>query len=157
MSGEYPVDESGMVVFPMLGPKQVARESVVSLRDKLIAEYQKYLRNPSIDIAFLRRINVLGSVQKPGLYTVDATMRLADALALAGGTSPDGDRRRLQLLRDGHQIAVRIADTTSVAALSLQSGDQLFVPERSWASRNPGIIASVISASASLLIALTLR
>src|SRR5688572_4795439 len=62
LSGDFPVDESGAAVFPKIGPHRVVDESPESLRQKLLAEYQRYLRNPSIEIVFLRRVTILGAV-----------------------------------------------------------------------------------------------
>lgn len=157
LSGDFSVDPAGAVNFPKLGEVQVAGESPEALKQTLVRRYQEYLRNPSIDVVVLKRVNVLGAVKNPGLYPVDATMTLADAVALAGGATPDGNRREVRLIRDGAEIAARLDDRVRIADLPLRSGDQLFVPERRWVSRNPGIIAASISALASIVIAIALR
>lgn len=152
LSGEFPVDETGMVVFPKLGPIRVENESPQELKTDLVAGYGKYLKDPAIEVTMLRRVNVLGAVVHPGVFPVDPTMTISDVLALAGGATPDGNRYRADLLRDGKRLPVELASTDRIADLPIRSGDQLFVPERSWASRNQGIIAATISASVSLLI-----
>jgi polysaccharide export outer membrane protein len=157
LSGEFPVDRGGIVTFPKLGPMDVTAESAESLQAKLVAGYQEFLRNPSITVTLLRRINVLGAVKSPGLYPVDPTMTIADAVAMAGGATPDGNRREIELMRGGEKIAVRLTDAVRIADLPLRSGDQLFVPERSWVSRNPGVIATAVSAGVSLIIAVFIR
>jgi hypothetical protein len=45
----------------------------------------------------------------------------------------------------------RIADSP------IRSGDQLFVPERSWISRNQALMAATITGTVSLIIALFVR
>lgn len=157
LSGDFAVDEMGIVTFPKLGPMRVVRESSESLKSRLVAGYQEFLRNPSVDVILLKRVNVLGAVRNPGLYPVDPTMTIADAVALAGGATPDGNRRRIELLRGGAQLDVRLTDQTRIADLPLRSGDQIFVPERSWIARNPGVVAASLSAATSLIIALLLR
>lgn len=157
LSGQFIVDESGVVTFPKLGPMNVANQSTTSLRTLLVERYQEYLRNPSIEVTLLRRVNILGAVKSPGLYPVDPTMTIADAVALAGGATPDGNRREIELLRGGQRIAVKLADAVRIADLPLRSGDQLFIPERSWISRNPGLLATAVSAGVSLIIAVFLR
>lgn len=157
LSGEFPVDETGTVTFPKLGAMNVASMPTDSLKNALLERYSQYLRNPAIEITILRRVNVLGAVIHPGLYPVDPTMTIADVLALAGGATPDGNRSRADLLRGGKRVAVRLAVSDRVADLPMQSGDQLFVPERSWVSRNQGVIAASISATVSLIIALYRR
>lgn len=153
LSGDFVIDEFGAVVFPKIGPLKVLGASSESLRDTLIKSYQVYLRNPSIDVTFLRRINVLGSVMRPGLYPVDPTMTLADVLALAGGASPLGKPDEVQLRRGDKIVTATLATGARVADLQMESGDQLFVPERSWITRNSGVVAAALTASVSLLIA----
>ena len=105
----------------------------------------------------LRRINVLGAVQKPGLYPVDATMTIADALAAAGGATAMGDQHKVELVRNGARLNRRINTDARIAETPLRSGDQIFVPERSFVVRNSGLVATAISVSASLAIALFIR
>lgn len=157
LSGDFPVDQDGVVVFPKIGAQRVTSQSPDQLRERLVAAYRFYLRNPSIDVVLLRRVNIRGAVRQPGLYTVDATTTLADAIALAGGSTPDGDMDRVEILRDGRRIVTRLSRDKTLAELPIQSGDQIFIPERSWISRNTGIVATVISASVSLFIALFTR
>lgn len=152
LSGEFTVDETGTVVLPRLGPVQARGADAGALRGRLVESYAAFLNHRSVEITFLRRIQVLGAVRTPGLYPVDATMTLGDALALAGGTTPQGHPDRVLVVRRG---AARTAATrrTLVSDTPLRSGDQLYVPERSWISRNPGVVAGIVSAAVGLLAA----
>jgi protein involved in polysaccharide export with SLBB domain len=145
LSGAFPVPENGMVVFPKLGPIKVTGIPAGDLKGMLITEYQKYLRNPAIEVSFLRRINVLGAVKAPGVYTVEETMTIAHAVALAGGANTGGKPDEVQLFRGGQRLVARISGRTLIGDLQIRSGDQLWVPERSWVSRNAPLVASVIS------------
>src|SRR5438105_2775095 len=80
LSGEFQVDSKGTVVFPRLGEYKVTGETPESLVTRLMEDYRKYLVNPSIEITVLRRINILGAVSKPGIFNVDPTITIADAL-----------------------------------------------------------------------------
>lgn len=155
LSGDFQVDESGIATFPKIGQVNVIQESPESLKRRLLESYGVYLRNPSVEVTMLRRINVLGAVQKPGLYPVDPTMTIADALAAAGGATSLGDQDKVELVRDGVTISRRINNMTRIAQTPLRSGDQIFVPERSLVARN--LAAAGISVSASLVLALVLR
>jgi protein involved in polysaccharide export with SLBB domain len=154
LSGDFIVDQGGQVVFPKIGPRHVAGESPSSLKDSLVKSYQIYLRNPSIEITLLRRVNVLGAVRSPGLYPVDPTMTLADVVAAAGGASPQGKTDQVELLRDGKTVTANLTGGVRVGDLQIRSGDQIYVPERSWASRNSGVVAAALTASVSLIIAM---
>lgn len=155
-SGEFPVAQDGSVVLPRLGRQEVTGEMPDALRKRWLQEYERYLRNPSIEITFLRRITVLGAVREAGLKHVDPTMTIAQALALAGGTTQDGATEKIVLMRDGEPIET-VTERTRIAETPLRSGDQLFVPERSWASRNTGIVTALISGAVSVMVALLVR
>lgn len=145
-SGDYPVDETGTVVFPRLGPVRVASVTADSLKASLVRSYAAYLVNPSIEVTALRRVKVLGAVKSPGLYQVDPTMSVADALALAGGVAGDGRGDHVELVRNGARLQTDIRSDTRLADTPIRSGDQLYVPQRGWLSRNAGVVAAGISA-----------
>ena len=157
LSGDFAVDGDGVVVFPKLGPRPVTRESAGSLRERLVAEYAEYLAHPSIEVTLLRRLQVLGAVRNPGLYPVDGTMTITDVLALAGGATPSGNPRRVELIRGGERVTARLDVTGRVGGSAIRSGDQLFVPERSWLARNTGVAAALASTTATVLLALLTR
>ena len=157
LSGDFPVDETGTVTFPKIGTFRVLDYTTAALKAKLLESYAVYLRNPSVEVTMLRRINVLGAVQRPGLYPIDPTMTIADALAMAGGATPTGDQHHVVLVRNGVRVTEALSAETSIAETPLRSGDQLFVPERSFIVRNSGLVAASLSVTASLIIALFLR
>jgi polysaccharide biosynthesis/export protein len=144
MTGEFAVPESGVVVFPKIGPVKVTGRNTVELKNALVREYQRYLSNPSIEVTFLYRVNILGAVNKPGVYPVDRTMTIANALALAEGPRAGGKSDEVQLIRGNEKLVTKISQRTRVSELPIQSGDQLYVPEQSWAERNSGILASML-------------
>ena len=156
-SGEFTVDERGEAVLPRIGAVRVAGEDPDALRARIAAEYAKHLVSPSVEVVFLRRVQVLGAVRTPGLYPVDPTMSVADVLALAGGATVDGDARRVTLVRGGERIPVRLSAGVPDAATRLRSGDQLWVNERGWLSRNTGVVTAAVTGVVSLVIAFGTR
>lgn len=156
LSGEFSVGSDGVVVLPLLGQKQVTNVPLARLRDTLIREYQVQLRNPAIEITPLRRINVLGEVNKPGLYEVDPTITLAGAVALAGGATQTGNLKKIRVVRGSRVIRERVGAQSSLSSVDIRSGDQIFVEPKSWFARNstflvsaalavPGVIATVLA------------
>lgn len=146
LGGEFPVDENGTVVLPLLGVRSVARLPATQLRRTLLEEYAQQIRNQDVRITLLRRVRILGAVKNPGLYRVDPTMTVVDALALAGGATPQGKPRDVQVYRDGHQVRSHL-DANTQLLQQVRSGDQIVVPERSWFARNGGyVVAAGISA-----------
>jgi protein involved in polysaccharide export with SLBB domain len=87
-------------------------------------------------------------VRNPGLFDVDPTMRIADLLAMAGGVTQDGDRGRVELIRDGRPISASLSEQDVLASVALRSGDQLRVGQRGWLARNTGVVAAAITGAA---------
>jgi polysaccharide export outer membrane protein len=150
LSGDFPIDELGNVVLPKLGPMQVTDVQPESLRVRLTHDYAKYLTQPSIQVILLRRIRIDGAVKTPGLYPVDATMTVSDALALAGGIITDGSKS-VELYRGGKKVSGKLTQQTPLAQTPLRSGDQLYVPYQSWLARNGYLAGTVLSAAVTIV------
>jgi polysaccharide biosynthesis/export protein len=157
LEGDYLVDELGMVVLPLLGEQRVAGIPMRQLRRQLVEAYQVHLRNPSIIITPLRRINVLGEVQRPGMYAMDPTVSVAGAVAMAGGATPAGDLRKVRILRDGVVYGQRLGPGTVLSEADIRSGDQIFVERRSWFDRNSTFVVSTTLSLTSIIIAILRR
>ena len=144
LSDTVQVDNDGVAVFPKLGSVEVSGLRADSLERLLVSRYSHSLQNPSIKVTILRRITIWGKVARPGTYPVDLTMGITDALALAGGATPEGKNDKVELRRGSvHQVIDLSGETRYLGDLSLQSGDQLVVPQKSWVSRNAGLLVAV--------------
>ncbi|HSK20605.1 MAG TPA: polysaccharide biosynthesis/export family protein [Longimicrobiales bacterium] len=156
MSGEFTVDAEGRVVFPRLGPRTVTDMSPSALRDELVREYSRLLRTPSVEITFLRRIAVGGAVQRPAVYHIDPTMTVRDVVLEAGGPTPAGRTDVIELIRDGQVMQANLRLDLPVVESPIRSGDQLYIPERNWFSRNigaaVGIGGALLSFAATMII-----
>ena len=157
LSGTFAVDDRGIVTLPLLGERVVSGLDPSELRDALLADYKDYLQNPSIEVTILRRINILGEVRSPGLYPVDATISLADALALAGGVTPTADPNKIQLVRDNQVIAEGVDQASVIGASEIRSGDQIVVGQKSWLARNTGVILGSLIAATAIIAAAFIR
>lgn len=155
LSGTFTVDDRGIVTMPLLGERHVAGLEPAELRDNLLTDYRRYLQNPSIEVTILRRINILGAVTQPGLYPVDATISLSEALGIAGGITPEGDSDDIRLYRDDRVISRDLDRNVLVGDVDIRSGDRIVVGEKNWFERNPGaLIGSLIAAAAGITVAL---
>ena len=154
LSGEFDVADPGVVVFPKVGRIDVRQMTTDSLTALLLAGYAGSLRDPSVEVTVLRRVNVQGSVRAPGLYYVDPTITVSGALAMAGGISADGNHDRIELLRGGDTRPIRLVRESRLTDTSLQSGDQLRVRERTWLARNTGFVSAGLTAAAVVFAAL---
>lgn len=142
LSGDFPIDETGQAILPRLGPTPVTGIPAYQLKQRLTADYQKYLNNPSIEVTPLRRIAILGAVRNPGIYPIDPSVTLGQTPSVAGGTVPDSKRNMIELRRNGLTRLVDLKKQPALASLPLTSGDQVYVPERSWFSKNATWVVS---------------
>jgi polysaccharide biosynthesis/export protein len=155
---EQTVPDDGVLYFHRLGRRDVRGLTSDGVRDMLLSEYARYLVNPTIRVEVFRKVQVLGAVRKPDIYSLPPTMTISDALATAGGVLPEGRTDRVELRRDGQVMHVLLqADRTALADSPVQSGDQIFVPERSFASRNTAAITTAVSGVLAVIIALVIR
>lgn len=89
---EVPVDASGNVLLPLIG-QVVAAGQTSSALSKDIADRleERFLVDPQVSIIIVKsvaqRVTVEGAVEKPGVYPVEGTTSLLQAMALAQGPS----------------------------------------------------------------------
>jgi len=158
LSGDFPVDERGTVVFPKIGPTAVAQMTTDSLKHLLVTTYAQYLRDPAVEVTFLRRVTVLGAVKNPGLYPVDPTMTVSDAVALAGGALPNGRPHNFELRRAGQRIDVDFNEaTTPIGHTPIRSGDEIYIPERTWFSRNGALLIGASITAVAIVVSAVIR
>lgn len=157
LAGKFTVDEEGRLTLPMIGVVPVLNRPWAALRDSLIGEYQRQLRNPSVTLTPLRRVQVLGEVTKPGQYLADPTLSLAGLVALAGGATPNGDLHRVRVVRNGKTIVQSASIESLLLRSGVQSGDQVFVDRRSWLERNGAVVASTVISTAGIIITILRR
>jgi len=146
MSDEFTVDQEGRVVLPKVGTVDVSGIQVPTAADSLRTLLSTYLRNPSMEVTVLRRVGVHGEVRNPGLYWVDLTMSLRDAVALAGGVTEEGSPGHLLIVRGDQATELAGYERWALLDVGIASGDQVVVPRRSWTSLNmPFIVSTLIS------------
>lgn len=144
---EMVVREGSLVDFPAGIPQlSVAGVLQSELSDAVHAHLGRYLREPDVRVRPLVRLNVVGAVGRPGVYSAPADLPLAEVLMLAGGPAGNARTDRATALRRGNTLLDRKAFTRSVREgrtvqeAGLRSGDEIRLPERS--QRNWTQIAS---------------
>lgn len=154
LSGRFVVNEDGIVTLPLVGRMNVTGVPIPEVRDRIIAKFDRELRNPSITITPLRRIYVLGEVNRPGLLELDPTVTLAGAVAMAGGTNFEGDLRKLRVMRDGRVLFEEVGPEVDLVSIDIRSGDQIFVDRRPWAERHSTFLVSATLGLTSIIVTL---
>jgi polysaccharide export outer membrane protein len=96
LSVDTRVSESGFITFPLIGQVAVAGLPTAAAEKKIAAllESGGYVKKAQVNIIVTllqsQQVSVLGQVNRPGRYPIDASRNLMDVLALAGGVNPDG-------------------------------------------------------------------
>lgn len=140
VGGDRVLDRDGNVYLPYIGSVHLAGLDQSSCRKLLVERYSHFYDQPVVNVKVQLRVNVTGSVGKPGQYFLDPTATILDALSNAGGIGSDvaigsyqaaADPAHVRLVRDGkeHILDMRadqIAD--SVVKMRIHSGDWIHVP-----------------------------
>ena len=120
LSGDYEVDLTGQLSMPLIGNVGAADLTTAQLDDALTRRLgEKYLENPDVSVALKsssrRSVTVDGAVNRSGSFPVNGPTTLMQAVALAGGTSPDANARRVAIFRTiGGQRQAAAFDLTSI-------------------------------------------
>lgn len=133
-SGDYEVETSGIVAVPLLGEIQVAGKSLSAVRGDVRDRYRALTTNGVAIVSLQFRVSVIGQVARPGLYPVDATQSVFDALSQAGGPTTNADLSQVRLIRDDRVIVLNAEQAMATGAPTLSvllvSGDRIVVPEK---------------------------
>jgi len=137
MDGPFTVDRNGQINLPRVGTVRVAGLRYDQLQQALSAAINQQFHdfNLSVSLTGLRsiQIEVLGAARNPGAHFVSSVSTLVNALFDAGGPSPSGSMRDIQLKRDG--VVVADLDLYDLLVLGdkskdmpLQDGDIVYIP-----------------------------
>lgn len=136
LSGAFPVSQGGDLDVPLLGAVHVdgltAAEVGTLLRSRLSPGY---LVNPNVTVyvsTFASKpVQVLGAVQKPGVYYLHGPTNVLQILSEAGGVVREGVNE-VRVTRGGDNAVVIPYDQLLAQGSDewkLQSGDVVFVPQ----------------------------
>ena len=120
LSGDYSVDLAGHISLPLVGQVEAANLTTGQLDAKLKELLgAKYFENPDVSVAIKQStahvVTVDGAVNQAGQYPVGSPLTLIQAVALAHGTSPDANARRVAVFRTvGGQRQAAAFDLTAV-------------------------------------------
>ena len=151
------VTREGFVFIPQVGQLHVANLTLQQFEDLLYGVLRRVYPGVrraanaatrfSVNVARLRshQVFVAGDVARPGSYRVSAAGTALTALYAAGGPTPNGSLRRIEIRRSGKVVDVLdVYDYLLRGDAShdprLQSGDVVFVPIRGATVRVVGEI-----------------
>lgn len=149
------VDPRGFVVVPFAGDIRLGDIPGDAVQDTIRAHLTRFTNPNVVEAIVLRRVRVVGEVAKPGVYYIDRTASLRDAVAMAGGVTTIGYEKRLTLLRGDRRTEFTDWRSNPDAAKSVESGDELTVGRLPWYQRELLSIVTGVGILASIIITLS--
>lgn len=155
LSQETTVQPDGKISFPLAGEIPVLGLTVTQLKEELTKQLKEYIKNPIVSISLKkiggRKVIILGEVPNSGVYRIGGATSVLEAIALAGGFTPNGVLSSVILIRGGFQQpqAMRLNLTRAISKaapnqnIALQPADIIFVPKKFIANVNY-FVSSVI-------------
>ena len=111
-STPYIVRPDGKVTFPLIGDIDVTGKTVTEFTRQLEASLAEYLVRPQVSVNILKlgttRVYVIGEVKKPGLYELEKSHRVLDALGKAEGFTEKAAKKKIFLIRKGAEEPVLV-------------------------------------------------
>ena len=111
-STPYIVRPDGKVTFPLIGDIDVTGKTVTEFTRQLEVSLAEYLVRPQVSVNILKlgttRVYVLGEVKKPGLYELEKSHRVLDALGKAEGFTEKAAKKKIFLIRKGAEEPVLV-------------------------------------------------
>jgi polysaccharide export outer membrane protein len=112
LSGEFEVDLAGYIGLPLLGSVRAVGMTTDELDGHITKLLdQKYLRSADVNVGVkassTRVVTVDGAVLSPGVFPVNGKLTLIQVVAMAKGTTPDANPRRVAIFRqiEGQRMA----------------------------------------------------
>jgi polysaccharide export outer membrane protein len=131
LSGEYAVDGTGVLAFPLIGQIRAGGRTASELEQQIVGKLKPdYLTDPRVAVEVLtyRPFYIVGEVKTPGSYPYVSGMTVLNAVALAGGFTYRAREESFYVTRtekDGSKARVSAAPDTQVFP-----GDVITVRER---------------------------
>ena len=131
----YTVNDSGYVLYPILGKVYLQGLSVEEASKKLENSLGEYFSQPIVIIKIVnKKVAILGAVRLPGSYSFTKyRMNIFEALSLAGDITVTGNKKKVYIIREqGDSITRKNVNLTRKDIYSsenfyVQSNDIIYV------------------------------
>jgi polysaccharide export outer membrane protein len=131
------VRSDGKIAMPLVGEVDVRGKAPAVLSKELETKLKEFMVSPTVTITVEETpptsVTVIGQVVHPGIYTVDSTSGVLQALAVAGGFNDYASRGSIYVMRRSSAQRVRFtfADLTRLegqaSMFRIRSGDVVVV------------------------------
>jgi polysaccharide biosynthesis/export protein len=155
-SGDFVIAPNGSITHPLYRSVQVGGVPFSTAESNVRRFLSRFEQNPEFVMEPLVRVAVSGEVSRPQVFAVRPETSIGEVVARAGGTTQNGARERVRVLRlsrtgQQEQLLVNLADPSGGSSLMpVRSGDQIVVDRRKSFMRDIllptlGVIGSIAS------------
>jgi polysaccharide export outer membrane protein len=131
ISGEFPVDLSGLIDLPLVGVMKAEGLTAPELKKEIAQSLRKesIMQDPqvSVDLVAASPFYVLGEVEKSGEYPYHPGLNVISAIATAGGFRYRADQDKVFVRRRGQTSELALP---TLSAAPVYPGDIVRVPGR---------------------------
>jgi len=93
----------GKISFPLIGETMATGKTVAQLKDEIETRLARYVPDPVLSVSIYQmnslNIYVVGRVNKPGRFALNANADVLQALAMAGGLNSFAKRGQIKVFR----------------------------------------------------------
>jgi polysaccharide export outer membrane protein len=141
LQGPVLIQPDGRFSFPLAGQIDANGKTAAQLQQEISSRLGHFISDPVVTVSITQvngnKVYVLGQVQKPGVFVVNPSVDVMQAISMAGGTTPFAALGAIKILRHtagGNQVALSfnyndVAHGNDLAQnITLQAGDVVVVP-----------------------------
>ncbi len=140
LSQSLQVRPDGKITLPLVGDIEATGRTPIEMRDSITKSLKEYVTNPTVTVIVVEATTplayVMGEVNHPGAVTLQGSLTIIQALALAGGLKDFADPKNIQVLRQTPSGVQTIAfnykeslKSPKASQIYLRPGDTVVVPD----------------------------
>lgn len=134
LSKQVVVPPDGKITYPLIGEIDVIGLTTQELANKLTEKLKEFIKEPNVAVSIVKfsfnKFYVLGEVAKPGEFDLVPGLGLREAIALAGGPTPQADLTSVLLInKEGKKEKINLQEILKGGEdIKLNPGDTIIVP-----------------------------
>lgn len=135
LSKQVVVPPDGKITYPLIGEIDVIGLTTQELANKLTEKLKEFIKEPNVAVSIVKfsfnKFYILGEVNKPGEYDLVPSLGLREAIALAGGVTPQADATSVLLInKEGKKGKINLQEILKGGEdIKLNPGDTIIVPQ----------------------------
>jgi len=136
MSGTFTTRAGSVLEIPSMPQINLRGVLRSELHETLTREIGRFIKSPEIQTSTQVQVAVMGSVGKPGFYSIAPDAPITDLLMAAGGPTGNTDFTRSQVMRgptiiaDAKRLQQALTNNSTLDDFGMQTGDQIMVGEK---------------------------